>query len=65
MLKFKLKLNFKAPDGPTDAYGEIRFNNQESKSKFVRVDHKTDMIQLIDLLFSVWKLPRPKLLISG
>ena len=54
-----------AQDGPTDAYGEIRFNNQENKSKFIRVDHRTEMNQLIDLLFSVWRLPKPKLLISG
>lgn len=54
-----------AEDGPTDAYGEIRFNNQENKSKFIRVDHKTDMNQLISLLFNYWKLEPPKLLISG
>ncbi|CAF0919426.1 unnamed protein product [Brachionus calyciflorus] len=51
-------------DLDTDAYGEIQFENQETTSKFIRVGQNTDMQKMIKLLFSIWNLEPPKLLIS-
>lgn len=51
-------------DLDTDAYGEIRFENQEITSKFIRVGHKTEVDKIIRVLFDIWKLEPPKLLIS-
>ena len=48
----------------TDAYGDIKFNNQDNLSKFIRVGHKTPVDVLLRVLFDCWQLKSPQLLIS-
>lgn len=48
----------------TDAYGEIQFQNKDIRSKYVRVGQNTEMDKMMKLLFQVWKLKPPKLIIS-
>lgn len=56
---------FTAEDFETDAFGEIRFdNNEDLDSKFIRVGQFTPMEKMVSLLFNCWRLQRPKLVIS-
>jgi hypothetical protein len=52
-------------DGPTDAYGEVKFiHNIGHSAKYIRVSHRTHMDTMLTLLFDYWKLDKPKLIIS-
>lgn len=50
---------------PTNAFGKIEFQGFGQKiGRYVRVDYKTDMDLIIDLIKNQWKLHLPNLLIS-
>ncbi|CAF0945028.1 unnamed protein product [Brachionus calyciflorus] len=53
-------------DEETDAYGEFKYKNDSKRhtSKYLRIDFRTDVKEIAEVLFEAWKLHRPKLLIS-
>lgn len=51
-------------DLDTDAFGEIQFQNNDIRSKYVRVGQNTEMDKMMPILFKIWNLEPPKLIIS-
>ncbi|RNA22376.1 transient receptor potential cation channel subfamily M member 2-like isoform X1 [Brachionus plicatilis] len=52
-------------DEPTDAFGELKFEDfKRNDPKYLRVDFRTPLDQMVKIIFEVWKMHRPKLIIS-
>uniref|UniRef100_A0A8C3CYQ2 Transient receptor potential cation channel subfamily M member 8 n=1 Tax=Cairina moschata TaxID=8855 RepID=A0A8C3CYQ2_CAIMO len=49
---------------PTDAFGDIHFENMEKRGKYIRLSCDTDSETLYDLMTQHWHLKTPNLVIS-
>jgi transient receptor potential cation channel subfamily M member 2 len=48
----------------TNAYGNLTFKDKRNVSKFIRIDFRTDLTKINKVLFGVWHLKPPSLILS-
>jgi hypothetical protein len=52
-------------DGPTNAFGKIKFHGYDyAVAKYIRASYRTEIDTIVKYFFQKWKLKEPKLLIS-
>lgn len=52
-------------DGPTDAFGKILFQtNNSTPSEYIRLSYETKTDNILKYMFDTWSLYHPKLIIS-